>query len=80
MFKKMEFSPDDPLMALKISELGTQLATLQRALKDTDRSLLILLSGWEVTGKGQILNDLVRELDPRYYHLTQFGDATDVDK
>ncbi|MEE0435775.1 MAG: phosphate--AMP phosphotransferase [Peptococcaceae bacterium] len=80
MFKKMKFAQDDPLLSLKISELGSQLASLQRALKDTDRSLLILLSGWEATGKGQILNDLVRELDPRYYYLTQFDDATDVDK
>lgn len=80
MLKKMAFSDDDPLLQLKISELGEQLGTLQRALKDTDRSLLVLLSGWECTGKGQILNDLVRELDPRYYHLTQFADATDVDK
>ena len=80
MLKKMAFSKDDPLLKMKVSELGSQLGALQRELKDTDRSLLIILSGWEATGKGQILNDLVRELDPRYYHLTQFHDATEVDK
>ena len=79
MLKKMSFSTDDPLLELKTSDLGSQLGALQRELKDTDRSLLIILSGWEVTGKGQILNDLVRELDPRYYHLSQFDDATDED-
>lgn len=79
MLKKMKFAQDDPLLQMKLSELGSQLGALQRRLKDTDRSLLIILSGWEETGKGQILNDLVRELDPRYYHLTQFGDATDAD-
>ena len=79
MLKKMKFSKDDPLLQMKTSELGSQLGALQREMKDTDLSLLIILSGWEATGKGQILNDLVRELDPRYYHLTQF-DATDVDK
>lgn len=80
MLKKMAFSKDDPLLAMKTSDLGSQLGALQRELKDTDRSLLIILSGWEVTGKGQILNDLVRELDPRYYHLSQFDDATEEDK
>ena len=79
MLKKMAFSKDDPLLAMKTSDLGSQLGALQRELKDTDRSLLIILSGWEVTGKGQILNDLVRELDPRYYHLSQFDDATEED-
>ena len=80
MFKAMDFSDNDPMLSMKTAELGARLAALQRELKDTDRSLLIILSGWEATGKGQILNDLVRELDPRYYHLTQFDDATDVDK
>ncbi len=79
MLKKMAFSKDDPLLAMKTSDLGSQLGALQRELKDTDRSMLIILSGWEVTGKGQILNDLVRELDPRYYHLSQFDDATEED-
>ena len=80
MFKAVEFSEDDPLMRKKISELGEELAVLQRQLKDTDKSLLILISGWEVTGKGKILNDLLKELDPRYYRLHQFGKATPEDK
>ena len=80
MLRKMAFSIDDPMMDMKISELGELLGTLQRQLKDTDRSLLIVLSGWEATGKGLILNDLVREIDPRYFHLSQFKDATETDK
>ncbi len=80
MLRKLAFPIDDPMMNMKISELGERLGTLQRQLKDTDRSLLIVLSGWEATGKGMILNDLVREMDPRYFHLTQFSDATEVDK
>lgn len=80
MLRKMAFSIDDEMMDMKVSELGELLGTLQRRLKDTDRSLLIVLSGWEATGKGQILNDMVREMDPRYFHLAQFGDATEVDK
>ena len=78
MLRKMAFSIDDPMMDMKISELGELLGTLQRQLKDTDRSLLIVLSGWEATGKGLILNDLVREIDPRYFHLSQFKDATET--
>ena len=57
MFKAMDFSDNDPLLAMKTAELGSQLAALQRELKDTDRSLLIILSGWEATGKGQLLLD-----------------------
>lgn len=80
MLKKMAFSIDDPMMDMKLSDLGELLGTLQRQLKDTERSLLIVLSGWEATGKGDILKDLVREMDPRYFHLTQFTDATAEEK
>ena len=47
MLKKMKFSKDDPLLQMKTSELGSQLGALQREMKDTDLSLLIILSGWE---------------------------------
>ena len=53
MLKKMKFSKDDPLLQMKTSELGSQLGALQREMKDTDLSLLIILSGWEATGKGR---------------------------
>ena len=33
MLKKMAFSIDDPMMDMKISELGELLSTLQRQLK-----------------------------------------------
>ena len=68
------------MLKMKRSELGEQLAALQRAMKDTDKSLLVLISGWESVGKGVVLNDLVRELDPRYYRFSEFGPASEEDR
>lgn len=80
MIKPVEFDKNDPMLKMKRSELGEQLAALQRAMKDTDKSLLVIISGWESVGKGLVLNDLVRELDPRYYRFSEFGEATEEDK
>lgn len=80
MLQKVNYPIDDPLMNLKVSELGEQLAALQRELLKTDKSLLIIVSGWEAVGKGRVLNDLARELDPRYYSFHEFGEASEEDK
>ena len=53
MLKKMAFSKDDPLLKMKVSELGSQLGALQRELKDTDRSLLIILSDGKQQARGR---------------------------
>lgn len=80
MLQKINYPTTDPLMNLKMSDLGERLGALQRELTQTDKSLLILISGWEAVGKGRVLNDLARELDPRYYRFHQFGDATEADR
>lgn len=80
MIQHLNFAEDDPLLQCKHRDLGEQLAQLQRQLKDTHKSMIILISGWEAVGKGEVYNDLVRELDPRYYRLTEFGEASPEDK
>lgn len=79
MLRQVDFADDEPLMQLKSSELGEKLAALQRQMTKTEQSLLIILSGWESAGKGVILNDLLQELDPRYYQLSQFETASEED-
>lgn len=64
----------------KRSALGEEFARLQRQLKKTDKSLLIIVDGWESSGKGFVLKDLTRELDPRYFEVSVYEPATDEEK
>ncbi len=75
MLRKLDFAKDDPLMQQKNSALGEQLAALQRQMIKTEQSVLIILSGWEASGRGAILNDVLQELDPRYYQLSQYEES-----
>lgn len=56
----------------KRSQLGKRFAKLQRALKETDSSMLVIVDGWESSGKGFVMTDLTRELDPRYFEVSVF--------
>nr|WP_162272131.1 hypothetical protein [Ndongobacter massiliensis] len=50
--------------------LGEQLAALQRACKEKGISVLIMIDGWESSGRGAVMNDLVRELDAKNYRIS----------
>lgn len=60
----------------KCSELGEDFARLQRALNKTEKSLLVIVDGWESSGKGTLLKDLTRELDPKYYEVSVFEESS----
>ena len=45
--------------------LQRQLASLQRGLRDKSIPLFVLVEGWEASGKGFVINEMIRSLDPR---------------
>lgn len=67
------------LSSQKRSDLGKEFAKLHRQLQNTNKSMLIVVEGWESSGKGYLLKDLSRELDPRYYEVNIFKDASETE-
>ena len=64
----------------KCSELGEQLAALTREAKDKNIPILIIVDGWESSGRGFVMNDLARELDNKYTDVEAFENPTDDEK
>ena len=64
--KKLQPEAD---LDLSTSNLAEQLDLLQREAITTNTSVLVLVDGWESSGKGYLITRLRRELDPRYYHV-----------
>ena len=60
-------------------ELGKELASLQLELIKYQIPVVILVDGWENSGKGDVINKLTRELDPRYYSVAVFDEAESND-
>lgn len=63
-----------------LSELGSQLAKLQRKIIEQKIPVVILVDGWENSGKGEVINALSYELDPRYYSVALFDDDYSLDQ
>ena len=61
-------------------ELHTQLLTIQRVLQESDVSVIIILSGVEGAGKGEVVNRLNAWLDARGMQTSAFWDETDEER
>lgn len=61
------------------SALGEQLAELQRECNEEDISVIIMVDGWESSGKGLVINNLARELDARSSRVAVFEDYSKED-
>lgn len=73
-FEKIE------MRKVKRSELGLQLAKYQRELLNNDQSLVIFIDGFESSGRAEVIKDLIRELDPRYFKVDSSSMPTELDE
>lgn len=64
----------------KRSELGKELDQLQRMVQGLKIPVLILVDGWESSGKGFVIKDLTRELDPRYVRVEVFEKPNEIEE
>lgn len=55
-----------------LSDLASNFARLQRVAQSLDIPMLIVIEGWESSGKGYFIKKLVRELNPKYYSVEVF--------
>ncbi|NKQ38066.1 MAG: polyphosphate:AMP phosphotransferase [Methanosarcinales archaeon] len=61
----------------KIPELRTQLLLAQEKVKNSDFSVIILISGVDGGGKGNVINLLNEWMDARYMRTVAFGKPSD---
>ncbi|MGH1366086.1 MAG: polyphosphate:AMP phosphotransferase [Calditrichia bacterium] len=51
------------------ASLQKKLAKIQREAIELDIPVILLLEGWEAAGKGELINRIIRPLDPRHYNV-----------
>ncbi|MDO5717884.1 MAG: phosphate--AMP phosphotransferase [Tissierellia bacterium] len=62
------------------SELMKEFGLLQRKIKELGIPVLIMLEGWECSGKGYVINDLVREVNHKYTKVHVFSEMTEEER
>lgn len=62
------------------SELKTQVARLARICENLDIPVLVMVDGFESSGKGYVINYLTEELNPKYFDVEVFEKNEDYDR
>lgn len=61
-------------------QLEQNLSLLQQKIRDKKLPVIILLEGWGASGKGMLIADMIKMLDPRFFKVCSTMPATDVEK
>ncbi|MEX2523399.1 MAG: polyphosphate:AMP phosphotransferase [Gammaproteobacteria bacterium] len=70
---KKEFDQEEP-------ELRTRLLGLQHTIRETRIPVIVIVSGVEGAGKGEVVNRLSKWLDPRSIETSAFWDESDEER
>ncbi len=72
MIKDFEWkgAEDKEKLSEEIRKLREQLLGQQQQIRDKKLPILVLIEGWAAAGKGSLINELIREIDPRFYNVT----------
>ena len=71
MLKDFKGSKDEDSSALKaeIKALRERLLAQQQLVRDQKLPVIVLVEGWAAAGKGSLINELISEIDPRFYNV-----------
>lgn len=54
----------------EIRELRERLLAQQQKLMEKKLPVIVLVEGWAAAGKGSLIGEVIREIDPRFYNVT----------
>ena len=61
-------------------ELEKNLSALQQKIRDKKLPVIILLEGWGASGKGTLISDMIKMLDPRFFKVYSTMPATESER
>ena len=81
MLKKIEqreTRKSDVIDKIKASRL--ELAKLETQMKDAGLPVIITFDGWSAAGKGSLISQVIKALDPRFFEVVSVRSPSDTDK
>ncbi len=57
-------------MKQEVKALLEKLKGQQQLLREAKLPVIVLIEGWAAAGKGSLINELISEIDPRFYNVT----------
>ena len=72
-FKRKDDKLDKNGRKAEIVRLRDLLVNSQQALLEAKLPVIVLVEGWDSAGKGKLINELISEMDPRFFRVATFG-------
>ncbi len=67
--KKKEKSAEAAAVKAEVKALRERLMAQQMEIRAKGLPIIVLVEGWATAGKGSLINELISELDPRFYNV-----------
>ncbi len=64
----------------ELKELRAELSKLENTVKNANLPVIITFDGWSASGKGSMIAQLIKSLDPRFYKVVSVRSPSDTDK
>ena len=61
---------------LETKSVRAELAQLQHRMKDSKLPVIVLFEGWDSSGKGSMISNIIQTLDPRFFKVYTTSDPT----
>ena len=72
MLKEFDFGKKSKYSDLKLKDLRKEFGVLQRKIKLSGSKVLILIEGFESSGKGYVISELVNEVNHKYVKVNEY--------
>ena len=71
-FKPADDGLDKARRKAEINRLREKLAAQQQSVMAAKLPVIVLVEGWDCAGKGHLINELISEMDPRFYRVAVY--------
>ena len=71
-FKRKDDNLDKSARKAEIVRLRDMLVNSQQKIREAKLPVIVLLEGWDSAGKGSLINELISEMDPRFFNVATF--------
>lgn len=82
MLKNVIFpeKPEEEELKKRLAEAREKLTSQQTLIKEHKLPVLVLVEGWGTAGKGSVIGEVIRNIDPRFFKVATFDKPTEEEK
>jgi len=79
-FKREDDKLDKASRKAEILRLRDRMVNTQQTVREAKLPVIVLLEGWDSAGKGNLINELISEMDPRFYSVATYEHTAEQDE